>query len=79
MNHESSATEHATDKFQAFREKLNAKEAHRLYQNGKRYVRTHPMTTVAASLTAGLLIGYLAKTTVDRRRIRTADADRPDR
>jgi len=74
MSSERSFAERAAEGFQAFRDKVNMEEARRLALNGKRYVKTHPVTAVAVSLTAGILIGYLAKAVVDRRRRNGAHA-----
>lgn len=67
MSSEPKLKEHATDVIEAFKDKVNAEEARRLYLNGKRYVKTHPVAAMALSLSAGILLGYLAKALVDRR------------
>lgn len=68
MSSERTFKERAEEGFQALKEKVNMEEAQRLALNAKRYVKTHPVTAVVASLTAGILIGYLAKAVVERRR-----------
>ena len=74
MNSERTFKERAAEGFEALKERVNLEEARRLALNGKRYVKTHPVTAVAVSLTAGLLLGYLAKAVVDRRRSNGAHA-----
>lgn len=74
MNNDRTLKERAVEGFEAFKEKVNMEEARRLALNGKRYVKTHPVTAVAVSLTAGILLGYLTKTVVDRRRSNRAHA-----
>lgn len=69
MNTERSFKERAAESFDAFKERINMEEARRLALNGKRYVKTHPVTAMVVSLSAGILVGYLAKAIVDRRRL----------
>jgi ElaB/YqjD/DUF883 family membrane-anchored ribosome-binding protein len=68
MSTERSFKERAAESFDAFKERINMEEARRLALNGKRYVKTHPVTAVVVSLAAGILVGYAAKAIVDRRR-----------
>ena len=68
MNHEKTLQERSSEAFDALKERINMEEARRLLVNGKRVVKTHPVAAVAVSLSAGILLGYLAKTLVDRHR-----------
>jgi ElaB/YqjD/DUF883 family membrane-anchored ribosome-binding protein len=68
MNKDHSFKERASEAFDAVKDRVNVEEAQRAYLNGRRYVKSHPVAAVALSLSAGILIGYLAKTIVDRRR-----------
>ncbi len=68
MTKEATPQELENPTLQKFKEKLNLEEAKRLVKKGKRYVKMHPTTVAMASLIVGLVVGYLARSVVDRRR-----------
>ena len=72
MSSERHLQERAAETFQAFKDRVTMDEAKRAYLNGKRYVKTHPVAAIAVSLSAGILLGYLAKALVDHRRLAEA-------
>lgn len=73
MNKESIPTESINPTLQNLKEKLHLDEAKRLVKKGKRYMKMHPTTVAVTSLLVGLVVGFLARAVMERRRSNGAD------
>ncbi|HAR98937.1 MAG TPA: hypothetical protein DCS11_08615 [Syntrophus sp. (in: bacteria)] len=68
MSSERAFKERVSEGLHALQDKVHLEDVRRIALNGKHYAKTHPMTAMAVSLSAGIVIGYLAKAVVDHRR-----------
>ncbi len=67
MTPETPAQGKITNALRTAKERLSLGEMRRLAKTGREYIKTHPGTTLMASLAAGFALGYVAKMVAERR------------